>query len=105
MTPDQLTELKNNDLLRKRLAKLMASRCFRDSQLEDLHAGTYPSSPRGDYTDVKVVTPFGEIAWGDVSRLSDDEMKALMIDVVHRSYLFLSELFASSNGDFILETL
>ena len=29
----------------------------------------------GDYSDVKVVTPFGEIAWRDVSRLSDGDMK------------------------------
>lgn len=29
--------------------------------LEDLHAGIFPSSQRGDHSDVKVVTPYGEI--------------------------------------------
>src|SRR5262245_37591252 len=64
---------RDNELVRKRLAKLMALRCFRNTKLEDLHAGIYPSSEVGDYSDVKVVTPFGEIAWSKVSRLSDEE--------------------------------
>jgi hypothetical protein len=39
MNPDQLAELKNNEIVRKRLAKLMAPDCFRYStKLEDMHA-------------------------------------------------------------------
>jgi hypothetical protein len=105
MTFDQLAELKDNATLRKRLAKLMASQCFRNSMLEDFHAGTVPTSRSADYSDVKVVTPYGEIPWNDLSRVSDQEMKALMIDAVNRSYRFLSELFDSPYGDAIIEAL
>lgn len=59
------------------------------SPLENLHAGKWPSSETGDYSDVKVVTPFGEIAWNEVSRISDDEMKALMIEVMNKIFTFL----------------
>jgi hypothetical protein len=62
----------------------MALRCFRNTKLEDLHAGTSPSSQSGDYTDVKVASPFGEIPWHNLGRLSGDEMRVLMIDVVNR---------------------
>jgi hypothetical protein len=56
MTPDQLTELKNNEVVRKRLAKLMARDCFRNStKLEDIHAA---------------------------GQIDDREMQDLMIDVV-----------------------
>jgi hypothetical protein len=34
MTPDQLIELKNNPVLRGRLAKFFARECFRNSKLE-----------------------------------------------------------------------
>jgi hypothetical protein len=66
-----LKEIRNNEVVRKRLAKLMARECFRNSSLEDLHTGTFPSSEVGDYSDVKVVSPFGEIEWNRLSRLSD----------------------------------
>ena len=58
----------------------------------------YPSSKTGDYSDVKVVSPFGEIPWKELSRLSDHEMKILMIDVVNHSYAFLSILFCTDNS-------
>src|SRR2546430_5504185 len=105
MNPDQLAEIKNNEVVRKRLAKLMASHCFRNSMLEDFHAGTVPSSRSADYSDVKVVTPYGEIGWNDLSRVSDKEMKSLMIDAVNRSYRFLSELFDGPYGDAVIEAL
>jgi ligand-binding SRPBCC domain-containing protein len=59
----------------------------------------------GDYSDVKVVSPFGEISWAKVSRLSDEEMKALMIDVVNHSYAFLSFLFGRHSGGELIEFL
>ena len=90
MTSEQLLELSKNDLLRGRLAKWMALECFRNSRLENLHAGTFPSSRAGDYPDVKVVSPYGEIAWNDLGRLDDNEMKSLMIDVVNRCDRFWS---------------
>ena len=53
MTPDQLIELKNNPVLRGRLAKFFARECFRNSKLEDLHTGKSRGSKTGDYSDVK----------------------------------------------------
>jgi hypothetical protein len=105
MTPKQLAELKNDELVRKRLAKLLALTCFRNTRLEDFHAGTYPASEAGDYSDVKVVSPFGEIPWEKLSRLSDDEMKVLMIEVVHLCYNFLTTLFASGRADELIKFL
>ncbi|UTU07743.1 hypothetical protein CcrC1_gp059c [Caulobacter phage C1] len=64
--------------------------CVRNTQLEDLHAGIFPSSKTGDYSDVKVVSPYGEIAWNDLSRISDEEMKSLMIEIVDRVFTYLS---------------
>ena len=72
---DSLNEIQHNEALRKRLAKLMAHDCFRNTKLEDFHSGKYPSSKTGDYSDVKVVSPFGEIPWKELSRLSDEETK------------------------------
>jgi len=50
---------------------------IRNSELENLHSGVSPSTKTGDYSDVKVVTPYGEIEWSKVSRISDKEMGLL----------------------------
>ena len=70
--------------------------------LEDLHAGTSPSSASGDYSDVSVSSPYGVIPWPEVSRLNDDEMKRLMIDVVDRTYRFIHKLFDERTGGELL---
>jgi hypothetical protein len=70
--------------------------------LEDLHAGTSPSSVSGDYADVTVSSPYGVIPWPKVSRLNDDEMKRLMIDVVDRTYHFIHTLFDENAGGQVL---
>jgi hypothetical protein len=62
----------------------------RNSRLEELHTGVSPETAVGDYSDVKVVTPYGEIPWARLSRLDDEEMKALMIEVVDRVYTLLT---------------
>jgi hypothetical protein len=105
MTPEQLIELKSNPVLRGHLAKFIALECFRNSKLEDLHIGKSPMSESGDYTDVKVVTPYGEIPWNDVSRLNNAEMKELMIDVVNRCDRYLGAIFATEKGADVVETL
>ena len=89
-------------VLQQRLAKYMVLQCFRNSMLEDLHAGISPSSASGDYSDVTVSSPFGVIPWPKVSRLNDDEMKRLMIDVVDRAYLFIHTLFDENTGGQVL---
>src|SRR5580700_10892198 len=88
--------------LQQRLAKYMVLQCFRNSMLEDLHAGMSPSSAAGDYSDVIVTSPYGAIPWPQVSRLNDDEMKRLMIDVVDRAYRFIHTLFDESTGGELL---
>lgn len=46
----------------KKMTQMLAVMGVRNNtELEDLHAGISPSSKTGDYTDVKVVTPYGEI--------------------------------------------
>jgi hypothetical protein len=71
MNLEQLAELKNNETLRKRLAKFMARECYRGSpRLEEMHTE---------------------------GKIGQEDMKDLMIDVVNRTYLFLSVL-DSKNG-------
>lgn len=72
------------------MALVMAESAVRNSLLEELHAGTYPDSATGDYSDVKVVSPYGEIPWTKLSRISDAEMKRLMIDITDRIYTLIS---------------
>jgi hypothetical protein len=89
-------------VLQKRLAKYLVQRCFRNSVLEDLHAGIAPDSKAGDYSDVMASTPFGEIPWPKLSRFDEREMKTLMIDVVQKSYEFIQELFDEESGGVLL---
>ncbi len=73
----------------KEAAIALVQRCVRNTQLEDLHAGIFPASQSGDYDDVKVISPYGEIPWNGLSRISDEEMKALMIEIVNKVFTFL----------------
>ena len=70
----------------------MAVLCVRNTCIEEIHAGIAPHSPSSDYSDVKVVTPVGEIPWPRVSRIRDDEMRAFMKQVVDRLYTVLLRL-------------
>ena len=88
--------------MQQRLAKYLVHECFRNSELENLHAGVVPDSETGDYSDVIVKTPFGEIPWRELSRFNDAEMKRLMIDVVNRTYLFIHPLFDEETGGELL---
>ena len=101
-TDDAVRVLVTDPVLQKRLAKYLVHRCFRNSVLEDLHAGIAPDSKSGDYSDVVVSTPFGEIPWRKLSRFDDAEMKTLMIDVVQKTYEFIQELFDVDNGGELL---
>lgn len=92
----------------KLYARIIADKCIRnDTILEELHGGTTPSSQKGDFSDVKVVTPYGEIPWkikkGDkgwkeetthngvpmtifhgpkhISHISDEEIHELMVKI------------------------
>lgn len=66
----------------KKVAKLLAVMGVRNNtDLEELHAGITPSLKTGDYSDVKVITPYGEIEWNRLSRISDKEMRSLMLSI------------------------
>jgi hypothetical protein len=92
-------------LLQERLAKAIVLECFRNSVLEDLHAGISPCSAAGDYSDVLVNSPYGAIPWPHVSRFNDEEMKKLIVDVVDRTYQFIHRLFDEADGRVLLLSL
>src|ERR1035438_1873918 len=96
--------LVTDPVMQKRLAKYLVLQCFRNSVLEDLHAGIYPDSESGDYSDVQVSSPYGVIPWPELSRLDDEGMKRLMIDVVNRTYRFIHRLFDEKTcGELLLK--
>ena len=76
----ELERMKRQEL--RDLAKFLAVMGVRNNtELEDLHCGITPSSKTGDYADVKVISPYGEIEWNRLSRISDAEMRSLMLSV------------------------
>jgi ligand-binding SRPBCC domain-containing protein len=92
-----------NPALLKRLAKYTVQQCFRNTVIEEFHSGTIPDSKTGDFSDVVVKTPFGEIPWTSLPRLSDEEMKLVMRDAVNKTYRFLCRLFDErAGGELIL---
>lgn len=71
------------------MAKTLAMICVRNTGLETLHSGIAPVTHTGDYSDVRVIDADGrEIAWNDVSHIDDDQMRALMRQIVNRLYSF-----------------
>lgn len=74
----------------QRLTLALVESCVRNSVLEDWHAGRTVISPAGDFSDVKIVSPAGEMPYLEASRISDAEMKALMKQVVDAVFTFLS---------------
>ncbi|PYX50941.1 MAG: hypothetical protein DMG76_33355 [Acidobacteria bacterium] len=96
MTGETAREISTNPEVLKRLAKYLAQQCFRNTILEDLHAGITPDSQIGDYTDVVVRSPYGEISWPNLSRLSD---------VVNKTYHALIVLFDDRLGGELIKIL
>jgi hypothetical protein len=79
----------NEKRIAAKMAKTLAMMCVRNTGLETLHAGIVPVTHAGDYSDVRVIDADGrEIAWNDVSHLDDDQMRALMKEIVNRLYSF-----------------
>jgi hypothetical protein len=76
----------------EKLAKAIVLHCFRNSLLEQFHAGIVPYSEKGDYSDVHVITPVSTIPWNETSKIQDAEMKELMRDAVNRLYRFLTRM-------------
>ena len=79
----------NEKRIAAKMAKTLAMMCVRNTGIETLHAGIVPVTHAGDYSDVRVIDADGrEIAWNDVSHLDDDQMRALMREIVNRLYTF-----------------
>jgi hypothetical protein len=75
MNPEQLAELKDDATLRKRLAKKMAHDCFRNTKkLENMHAA---------------------------KKITDEEMKAIMIEAADKCYDLLLDLCSPHGADII----
>ena len=87
-----------NPAVIRRPAKYAVQRCFRNTVLGGIPRGHCPDSKKGDFSDVVVKTPYGEIPWSGLSRLSDEEMKLLMRDAVNKTYRFLCRLFDERTG-------
>lgn len=73
----------------KKEALKMAVACVRNTVIEEYHSGITPRSKTGNYSDVKVITPYGEIPWNDLSRISDDEMMVFNKEVVNLIFTYL----------------
>ena len=74
------------------MAKTLAAMCFRNAEIEDIHAGAAMITKTGDYSDVTVIDAEGnEFSWQDVSHITDPEMKRLMKGIVNRLYTFLMQ--------------
>jgi ligand-binding SRPBCC domain-containing protein len=92
-----------NPALLKWLAKYTVQQCFRNKVIEEFHAGTVPDSKSENFSDVVVKTPYGEIPWTSLSRLSDVEMKLVMRDAVNKTFRYLCRLFDErAGGELIL---
>jgi hypothetical protein len=78
MDVSSFREIQQNEIVRKRLAKKIVRECFRDGAFEDFHH-QHPE-------------------------LDNDEVKAIMIDAVNRTYVLLSKL-SNAMGDMIVERL
>jgi hypothetical protein len=99
---DAVKALITDPVMQQRIAKHLVLKCFRNSVLEELHTGKVPASKTGDYSDVIVHTPFGQIPWNELSRFDNAEMKALMVDVVNRTYHLVQEIFDQERGGNLL---
>lgn len=73
------------------LAKAIAVNCVRnDPTLEEIHSGKSPGSKTGDYSDVTVTDADGNtIAWNEASKITQEEMKAMMKNISNHLYNFL----------------
>lgn len=63
-----------------------------------------PVSLKGDNSDVYVIDAEGnKIPWNDVSRISDEEMKKLMKEVVNKMYKFFENQYNEEYCEKVLD--
>lgn len=87
-------------------ARALAFECIRNnSPLETIHAGIWPSSIAGDYSDVTVVSPCGETPWVKLGRISDTEMRELMLAIEKNLERLLRRLDSCSDDKDLLDAM
>ncbi len=80
-------------------AKSIACYCVRNTILESYHSGFATDTKTGDFSDVTVIDGYGKkLKWNELSKISDDEMKVLMKEIVDKVYVFLMAQKENSNG-------
>lgn len=67
----------HNTIMARHIARFVRN----TDDFELLHSGISPKSKTGDFSDVKVISPYGEVPWIKVSRFSDKEMRTLMLAI------------------------
>lgn len=92
--------MKTDKKIVQKLAKAVTLLCFRNTLIENIHGGKIPKSKIGDFSDVKVVTAYGEIPWVEVVRISDAEMKLIMQEAVNKAYTILLRMY-EKDSEFI----
>ncbi len=86
------------------LSKAVTAACVRNTYLEELHSGKTPVSLKGDNSDVYVIDAGGnKIPWNGVSRISDEEMKKLMKEVVNNMYKFFENQYNEEYCEKVLD--
>ena len=80
----------------KLVAKLLTHHGYRNSPIEDIHAGRWPKDKDGNFAknkDVIVTTKDGtSIPWNECSRINDTEMKHLNKTIYNQIYTLLTML-------------
>lgn len=82
------------------IARMLVDTCIRNI-MEDFHGGKSPETNTGDYSDVKVVFPGGEIPWTELSHISEKAMRKLMLEIEWNVINLLSLLY----GNFSVEKI
>lgn len=97
----QIKDEKERIKVRKTIAKLLAVHGYRNSPIEDIHAGSWPKNKKGQYAsddEVIVTTKDGGeiVSWKECSRIHDSEMKHLNKTIHNQIYTLLTMLETSN---------
>lgn len=74
------------------LAKGIALNCVRNTSIERIHAGRVPEKADPNCTNLFVTDGVSMIPWNEASRITDEEMKELMIEITNKIFTVLMNL-------------
>lgn len=84
---------KDKNEMEKRLAKTLTIHGYRNSPIEDIHAGRWPKDNKGNWAkpeDMFVSVDGGsKIPWLEMSRITDEEMKHINKTIHSQIYTIL----------------